>query len=58
MGDVSEVGSSIQLPQEVVYTEPVEDTAAEEVPGTGGGEMTPEEIEGSEGLGNHVDTTA
>ena len=54
MGDVSEVGYSVRLPQEVVYTEPVEEAATDEVRGPENGEP----IDGSEGLGNHVDVTA
>lgn len=58
MGDISEVGSSVLLPQEVVYAEPVEEASPDEVRVPENGEMTPEEIDGSEGLGNHVDVTA
>jgi hypothetical protein len=58
VGDVSEVGNSVLLPQDVVYTAPVEEEAPQEAQGPENTEMTQEQIEGSEGLGNHIDVTA
>jgi hypothetical protein len=42
----------------VVYTVPVEEEAPQEAQGPENTEMTQEQIEGSEGLGNHIDVTA
>ncbi|MBN2325348.1 MAG: hypothetical protein JXQ30_16585 [Spirochaetes bacterium] len=58
MGDVSEVGYPVRLPQDVVYTAPVEEEVSQEAQGPENTEMTTEQIEGSEGLGNHIDVTA
>jgi len=54
VGDVSEVGYSVRLPQELVYTQPVEETAEDE----GRSPENGESIDEAEGLGNHVDVNA
>lgn len=58
MGDVADIDSSVGLPQEVVYTERVEDTEPQET------EVTETEIHETEalreatGLGNNIDVKA
>jgi len=58
MGDVADIDSSVGLPQEVVYTERVEDTEPQ------ANEVTETEIRETEalreatGLGNNIDVKA
>ncbi len=63
MGDVADIDSSVGLPQEVVYTERVEDTEPQETE-VNANEETQAEIRETEalkeatGLGNNIDVKA